>query len=131
MLTDTTVGIGTLLKILNILIITVIALLSIAAGLAKLMQTEQEIVFLRGFGFNNAMIIAFGLVQMAGGVLLVPARTRLIGAVLAASAFVLSTILIFTGGDLVFGLVSTIPSVLSCVIVYQCERTHRARKLQR
>ena len=113
------------MKILNILIISVIALLSIAAGLAKVMQTEQEMEFLQSFGLNSVLIIAFGMVQIVGGVLLVPSKTRMFGAVLATSAFVVSTILIFVGGNLVFGLLSTIPIALTCVIVYQSARiTH-------
>ncbi|MGB7450495.1 MAG: hypothetical protein WBM36_00050 [Lysobacterales bacterium] len=107
------------MKIVNILIIAVIALLSIAAGLAKVMQTEQELEFLQGFGLNSVLIIAFGIIQIAGGVLLVPSKTRMFGAVLTTSAFVASTILIFVGGNLGFGLLSTIPIALTCVIVYQ------------
>ena len=113
------------MKILNFLIISIITLLSIAAGLAKVMQTEQEMVFLQSFGLSSVLIIAFGMVQIVGGVLLVPSKTRMIGAVIATSAFVASTILIFIGGNLVFGLLSTIPIALTCVIVYQAERiTH-------
>jgi hypothetical protein len=113
------------MKILNILIISVVALLSIAAGLAKVMQTEQEMQFLQSFGLGNVLIIAFGLVQVAGGVLLIPSKTRMVGAVLALSAFAASTLLIFIGGNLVFGLLSTIPIALACVIVYQSARvTH-------
>ena len=107
------------MKIVNILIIAVIALLSIAAGLAKVMQTEQEMEFLQSFGLNSVLIIAFGIIQIAGGVLLVPSKTRMFGAVLATSAFVASSILIFVGGNLGFGLLSTIPIALTCVIVYQ------------
>ena len=113
------------MKIVNILIISVIALLSIAAGLAKVMQTEQEMEFLQSLGLNSVLIIAFGMIQIAGGVLLVPSKTRMFGAVLATSALVVSTILIFVGGNWVFGLLSTIPIALACVIVYQSAKiTH-------
>ena len=111
------------MKIVNILIIAIVALLSIAAGLAKVMQTQQEVEFLQSFGLGSALIVAFGLVQIMGGVLLVPRKTRLLGAVLAASALVVSTVLIFVGGNLVFGLVSMLPVALTCVIIYQCVRT--------
>ena len=117
------------MKILNILIISVVALLSIAAGLAKAMQTEQEMQFLQSFGLSSALIIAFGLVQIAGGVLLVPSKTRMFGAVLAMSAFVASSILIFIGGNLVFGLLSTIPIALTCLIVYQSAKTTHNKSL--
>ena len=112
-------------KIVNILIIAIIVLLSIAAGLAKVMQTPQEMEFLQGLGLSSALIIAFGLVQIAGGVLLVPKKTRLLGAVLATSALVLSTVLIFVGSNLVFGLVSILPIALACVIIYRVPRGYR------
>lgn len=107
------------MKIVNIVIIAIVALLSIAAGLAKVMQTPQEMEFLQGFGMSSAMIVAFGLVQVLGGVLLVPRKTRLPGAVLATLALVVSTVLIFIAGNLVFGLVSMLPIALACVIIYQ------------
>ena len=111
------------MKIVNILIIVIVALLSIAAGLAKVMQTQQEMEFLQSFGLSSALIVAFGLVQIMGGVLLVSQKTRLLGAVLAASALVVSTVLIFVTGNLIFGLVSMLPIALACVIIYQSART--------
>ena len=110
------------MKILNILIIAIISLLSIAAGLAKVMQTPQEMEFLQGAGLNSVMIVAFGLVQILGGVLLVPPKTRMPGAVLATSALVVSTVLIFVGGNLTFGLVSILPIALASVIIFQSAR---------
>ena len=117
------------MKIVNLLIIAVVALLSIAAGLAKVMQTKQEVEFLQNFGFSGTLIIVFGMVQIAGGLLLVPAKTRTLGAVLAASAFVVSSVLILVGGDWMFGLFSTIPIILACVIIYQSARNTRGKSL--
>ncbi len=111
------------MKIVNILIIAVVALLSIAAGLAKIMQAEQEMQFLQNFGLSSGLIIAFGVAQIVGGVLLIPPKTRMGGAVLAALALGVSTILIFVSGNLVFGFISTIPFALACLIVYQSART--------
>ena len=110
------------MKIVNILIIAIVALLSIAAGLAKVMQTPQEMEFLQGVGLSSFLIVVFGIVQVSGGVLLVPRKTRMPGAVLAAFAFALSSILIFIGGNLAFGLFSLLPVVLVCVIIYQMAR---------
>ena len=117
------------MKIANILIILIVVLLSIAAGLAKVMQTEHEMEFLQSFGLNGVLIIAFGMVQVSGGVLLGHSKTRMFGAVLALSAFVASTILIFVGGNLAFGLLSIIPIALTCVIVYQSARVTRNKSL--
>lgn len=117
------------MKIVNILIIAIIALLSIAAGLAKVMQTQQELEFLQGFGLSSTLIVAFGLVQISGGVLLVLKKTRMLGAVLATSALVISTVLIFIEGNLAFGLVSIVPIALACVIIYQSARTTQSKAL--
>ena len=111
------------MKIINGLIIAIVALLSIAAGLAKVMQTQQEMEFLQGAGLSPALIVIFGLVQIAGGILLIPQKTRLIGALLATSALVVSTILIFIGGNLVFGLFSTLPIALAGFVIYQSRKT--------
>lgn len=113
------------MKILNTLIISIIALISIAAGLAKVMQTEQEMHFLQSFGLSSALIVVFGVLQIAGGVLLVPSKTRMLGAVLATSALVVSTTLIFIGGNSVFGFLSTLPIAMACVIIYQSARITR------
>jgi hypothetical protein len=112
-------------KIINLLIVAIIALLSIAAGLAKVMQTQQEMEFLQGLGLNSFLIVGFGLVQIIGGVLLVPKKTRMPGAILVALAFAVSTALIFMGGNFAFGLFSVIPIALAGVIIYQTARiTH-------
>ena len=113
------------MKIINLLIVVIIALLSIAAGLAKVMQTQQEMEFLQGLGLNSFLIVGFGLVQIIGGVLLVPKRTRMPGAILVALALVVSTALIFIGGNFAFGLFSIIPIALVGAIIYQTARiTH-------
>ena len=113
------------MKIVNILIIAIISFLSIAAGLAKVMQTQQEMEFLQGVGLSSFLIVVFGLVQISGGVLLMPRKTRMLGAVLATSALFVSTVLIFVGGNLVFGLISILPIALASVIIYQSARfTH-------
>lgn len=111
------------MKTVSILIIAIVALLSVAAGLAKVMQAPQEVAFLQGFGLSTVVIVVFGLVQISGGVLLVPRKTRLPGAILATTALVVSTVLIFAGGNLVFGLVSMLPIALAFFIFYQCVRT--------
>jgi hypothetical protein len=111
------------MKMINTLVVAIIALLSIAAGLAKVMQTPQEMAFLQGLGMSTGLIVAFGLVQIIGGVLLVLKKTRMPGVVLATSAFVVSTVLIFIGGDFTFGLISILPIALAGLIINQLRKT--------
>lgn len=107
------------MKIVNIIIIAVVALLSIAAGLAKVMQSPQEMEFLQGLGLSSVLIVIFGLVQIVGGVLLAPKKTRMVGAVMVTLGFVVSTVLIFIAGNVAFGLFSLIPAALAGMIVYR------------
>jgi hypothetical protein len=106
-------------KIVNYLIIAIVALLCIAAGLAKVMQTPQEMEFLQGAGLSPGLIIVFGAVQILGGLLLIPPKTRMVGAVIAAAAFAVSAALIFMSGNLNFGLISIFPVVLAGIVIYQ------------
>ena len=48
------------MKILNILIVALIAVLSITAGAAKAMQSPQEMEFLQSFGLSVVIIFSFG-----------------------------------------------------------------------
>ena len=107
------------MKLVNILIVAVIALLSIAAGLAKVMQSPQEMEFLQGLGLSTSLIVAFGLIQIVGGILMAPKKTRLHGTVLVTFALILSTILLFMGGNIAFGLFSVVPIALAGVIISQ------------
>ena len=110
------------MKIVYLSIVAVIALLSIAAGLAKVMQTQQEMEFLQGLGLSSIMIVVFGLFQIVGGILMAPKKTRMPGVIVVALAFVVSTVLIFMGGNNAFGLISVIPIALAAVIIYQTAR---------
>ena len=105
------------MKTVNILIIVIIALLSIAAGAAKVMQAPEEMAFLQSVGLNKTLIIVFGVVQIAAGIMLAPGKTRFPGAVLAALAFAVSAVLLFVGGNLAFGLFSILPVALAGYVI--------------
>lgn len=111
------------MRIVGFLIIAIVALLSFAAGLAKVMQAPQEMAFLQGLGLSPALIVVFGLIQVTGGLLLVIRKTRKAGAILAATAFVVSAILIFIGDGTAFGLLSLLPVGLAGVIIHQSAKT--------
>ena len=91
----------------------IIILLSIGAGLAKVMQVPQEVEFLGGIGLSTIMIIAFGGFQIMGGIFSLLPKFKLSGLALVTFGFFISTILIFVSGDVKFGLVSLIPVILA------------------
>jgi hypothetical protein len=114
-------------KILNIILVALITLLSIAAGVAKVLESPQEVEFLQGFGFTPLPIITFGLVQIVGGVLLAAPKTKKLGAIITILAFGVSTLLIFISGNSMFGLASMVPILLICVILWHSSKvTHKS-----
>ncbi|NND60890.1 MAG: hypothetical protein HKN49_11545 [Gammaproteobacteria bacterium] len=102
----------------------VLALLSIAAGAPKILQMEQELQFLNAIGLTGIGVSILGVVQVLGGVMLVPARTRLAGALAAGLALLVSAVAIFATGNAVFGAISLIPLLvlLAMVVLHQREQ---------
>ena len=95
-----------------------LALLSLAAGLPKIMQMPQELEFLKVIGFSAVGVSVLGVVQVLGGILLPWPRTQLVGALLAGVPLAVSTVAIFASGNVVFGLVSTVPILLLALVLY-------------
>lgn len=110
------------MKILNLALIAIITLLTIAAGVAKILQSPEEVKFLQGFGFNSALIIAFGVVQVIGGIFLALPKARKWGALITSVGFSISSILIGLSGNLVFSLVSMLPVIITIFIFWQNSR---------
>jgi hypothetical protein len=107
------------MKYLKLLPIVVVSLLSIAAGAAKLFLAPQEVEFLQGIGLGIPIIVVFGAIQLLGGILLIPNKTRLISSVVVAIGFTISFGLILFNGDFVFAAVSIVPVGLALFILSQ------------
>ena len=107
------------MKVLGIIIVYILAALSILAGGAKILRMPQELEFLQGFGLSTAVIVMFGVAQLVGGILLLPTKTRLFGAVVVAVGFLVSAVLVFISGNLSFGLVSLVPTVFAVFAIQQ------------
>ncbi len=83
-----------------------LTLLSILTGVVKLVQMEEEMVIFRAAGFPDWATVAFGLVQLVGGLLLLPNRTHPIGALVMIPTFLIATGVLFVNGLVPFGLFS-------------------------
>ena len=95
-----------------------IGLLSIAAGIPKILQMPQELEFLNSVGLSGIAVSILGVAQLAGGIMLFWSRSRLIGAVLAGLALLVSSVAIFSSGNSGFGLISLLPFAISVLVVY-------------
>lgn len=108
-------------------LVLVIAL-SLAAGLAKVAKVAAELEFLTGVGLSETQIVAFGLVQLGAGALMIAPKTRFYGAMIAALAFFASTVLIFISGNYIFGLVSIIPVIMADAVILRNRSKSLARR---
>ncbi len=85
---------------LNRVLLTV---LSLATGAVKLAGMEAEMVIFREVGFSDSLTIAFGVVQLLGGLLLIANKTTRLGAWVMLPTFVFATIVLLVNGMMAFG----------------------------
>ncbi|MGJ8670530.1 MAG: hypothetical protein ACSHXK_13645 [Oceanococcus sp.] len=109
---------GQAVKITIYIAVTLIGLLSIAAGAAKIALVPDEVKFLAQFGFGQYLTLSFGVVQVFAGLLLVFQKTRFVGAFVAGLAFMLSSLLLLVAGKYPFSAVSLVPVVIAFAISY-------------
>ncbi|MCB9676298.1 MAG: DoxX family protein [Alphaproteobacteria bacterium] len=83
-----------------------LTLLSIMTGVVKLVQMPEEMQIFADAGFSTSATMAFGVVQLVGGLLLVPNATHRIGAVVMVPTFVAATGVLFVNGLVPFGVFS-------------------------
>lgn len=96
-----------------------IGLLSLAAGAAKIALVPEEVDFLSQFGFTNILTIAFGALQVLGGLLIIIPKTRFYGGLAAGIAFLLSVALLLVTGKTAFAGVSLVPVIFAGWVAYQ------------
>ena len=102
-----------MMRWLKTTLLIIIVLLSIAAGIPKTMQMPQELEFLRAIGFSPIVVSLLGIVQIIGGLLFAYPKWRFAGAVITATAFLVSTIALFAIGNESFGTISVLPVLLA------------------
>ncbi len=83
-----------------------LTLLSISTGAVKLAQMPEEMVLFRNLGMSDGATIAFGVVQLLGGLLLLPPKTTRIGAWVMVPTFVFATYALFANAMVPFGCAS-------------------------
>ena len=106
------------MKYLKTALLVIVIVLSVAAGIPKILLMQQEVDFLAALGFGDALVRVFGIFQAGAGLLLIPAKTRVAGGVIATLALAVSAIALLVGGNTVFGLISFLPALLAAYITF-------------
>ena len=99
-----------------------ITLLSFVAALPKILRMPREIDFFAGVGMGELSVVALGLLQLLGGVLLLFLRTRLVGASIASITFLVSAVFLFVKGSVLPGLLFVIPVLMADIVIFSCIR---------
>ena len=103
-----------ILRKINLVLVTV---LSIAAGIPKIMQIPNEVGFFETVGLGANSVVVFGLLQLAGGLLLVSQKTRMWGASVVALMFLGSAAMLLLTGAIAFGFVSVLPVLMAAIVI--------------
>ena len=99
------------------ILLAVLTVLAISSGIAKIALMQNDVEFFGRYGFSNAMIIAFGTAQLAGGILLPWTRTRFAGATIIACTFLVSLVMLLIDGNIPVSIVTAIATSLLFVVM--------------
>ena len=99
------------MKTVSTIILVVLVLLAVSSGITKVALLQQDIDFFGKYGFSNPILMAYGLVQLIGGVLMVLKRTRFVGATIVVITFLISLVVLLMEGNLPVS-VATIVAIL-------------------
>ncbi|MEE9434442.1 MAG: hypothetical protein V3V15_09410 [Sphingorhabdus sp.] len=107
------------MKYVAAVVLAMMTVLSILAGGVKLLKMPQEIQFFADAGISSSWLLPLGALQILGGLLAIPRKSRQGGLSIIALGFLASTIVIFMTGNAGFGLFSLAPVLLCCFLVWQ------------
>lgn len=107
------------MKIILNIVVVILVLLAVLSGVTKVMLMPQDVEFFGQFGFTDPLLIAFGALQVLGGVLLAIRKFRMIGSLIVAVTFVVSAVVLFMAGSLTVALVTLAFVALLGFVGYQ------------
>ena len=111
------------MKYLFYSILAVLVFLAVSSGITKIMLMQQDVDFFGQYGFTNPILIGFGIIQLVGGVMLVPPRTRVNGASMVAVTFLISAMVLFMAGAVPIALVTLFCTGLLGYVIQQSRLT--------
>lgn len=108
---------GGKLNLVSKFALIVMSLMSVAAGLAKLMQAPQEVSFFAEIGLGVGSLLILGALQVLGGALAFIPKLRLLGLLLVTLGFFVSVLIITMTGNMAFAVFSLLPVIVSIRLV--------------
>ncbi len=93
-------------------------LLSVSTGLFKILQQEADIALFEKIGMDAMMTTVLGIIQLIGGLMLIPKKSRRWGAFIMIPTFVLASIAVFANSMIAFGFISLIFILMALAVIY-------------
>lgn len=93
-------------------------LLSVSTGLFKLMQQKADIKLFEALGMDATATTILGAIQLIGGLLLIPVKSRKLGAYILIPTFILASAAVFANNMIPFGIVSLLFIVMALSVIY-------------
>ena len=107
------------MKVASTIILVLLVFLAISSGVTKIALMQQEVEFFGKYGFSNPILVALGITQLTGGVLLPFRKTRFSGAAIVAITFLISLVVLVMDGNIPVSIATIIAVLLSGVIMKQ------------
>jgi len=107
------------MKAVSIIILTILTLLAVFSGITKILLLQQDVDFFGKYGFSGPTLIAFGLVQLLGGLLLVFTKTRFVGAAIVAVTFLVSLAMLLMDGNIPASIITLVAILLLGAVMKQ------------
>lgn len=105
------------MKIAFSILLVLLTALAVLSGVTKITLMPNEVAFFSQHGFSNPMLIAFGAVQLVGGILLLWKKTRFAGATVVAFTFLVSLAILLRDGNMAVSIVTAIVTILLIVVM--------------
>ena len=107
------------MKAVSIIILGILTLLAMSSGITKVLLLQRDVDFFGKYGFSDLMLIAFGLLQLIGGLLLVFKKTRFAGAAIVAVTFLVSLVLLLMDGNIPVSIITVAATLLLGLVMKQ------------
>ena len=105
------------MRILKVILLTIVVLLGLGSGIAKVMLLPNEVAFFGKSGLTEIGIQIFGTIQMIGALMLPFQKWCFLGSVILIITFLSSTALILISGNVAFGIFSILPIALIVLLL--------------
>lgn len=107
------------MKVFFNIVLFILVFLAVSSGITKIMLMQQDVDFFGNYGFTNPVLITYGVIQLAGGVLLVFPKTRVIGAAMVAITFLISAAILFMSGNIPITIITLVCVFLLVFVIRQ------------